>query len=137
MELVLILEPLWVYRAGSRGCTLCARRLRITGAKLAIQDLNNKVSPLLKGLWISAIEADTICSINLSFSTCNTFFCTVWVKRGQAGLQEKGSGGGQSDRLGDWGGSPTSWPDPHVLLAVQHEAAHGLALGTVGRSLAH
>jgi len=27
--------------------------------------------------------------------------------------------------------------DPHVLLPVQHETAHGLAFGTVRRSLAH
>lgn len=31
----------------------------------------------------------------------------------------------------------TGWSDPHVLLTVQHEAAHGLALWTVRCSLAH
>lgn len=30
-----------------------------------------------------------------------------------------------------------SWPDPHVLLTIQHEAAHWLALRTVRCSLAH
>lgn len=30
-----------------------------------------------------------------------------------------------------------SWSDPHVLLTVQHEAAHWLALWTVRCSLAH
>lgn len=31
----------------------------------------------------------------------------------------------------------TSWSDPHVLLTIQHEAAHWLALWTVCCSLAH
>lgn len=31
----------------------------------------------------------------------------------------------------------TCWPDAHVLLSVQHEAAHWLPLRTVRRSLAH
>lgn len=30
-----------------------------------------------------------------------------------------------------------SWSDPHVLLAVQYKAAHGLALRTVRCSLTH
>lgn len=35
------------------------------------------------------------------------------------------------------GSGLTSWSDPHVLLTVQHEAAHWLTLGTVRCSLAH
>lgn len=44
-----------------------------------------------------------------------------------------GGGGGVKDaRRG-----LTARSDPHVLLPVQHEAAHGLALWTVRCSLAH
>lgn len=35
------------------------------------------------------------------------------------------------------GDTLTGWSDPHVLLTVQHEAAHWLALRTVRCSLAH
>lgn len=50
----------------------------------------------------------------------------VKLVTGIAGMTE----GSEADRL-------TGWSDPHVLLAVQHEAAHWLALGTVRCSLAH
>lgn len=50
---------------------------------------------------------------------------------------EAGMGVGNRQWEWGWGGKLTGWSDPHVLLTVQHEAAHRLALWTVRCSLAH
>lgn len=60
------------------------------------------------------------------------------------GITRRATGDWESEGDGRWKDETikmvdafTSWSDPHVLLTIQHEAAHWLALWTVCCSLAH